>query len=356
MRNISSERPSLGSAVDFERRSVALIGIESSLFLVVNTIAFTGNLFICLALYRNQALRTNTNIFVLSLALTDLLMSVLVMPLKVASLIGNQGYLGDAGCQFTGVTSYCLAGISLLTLTQIALNRYFRVVRPSLYPKFYSKKNSIVMVVFVWVLTILIGIVAFFVLNVEFRHSLLHPAHCIIHYSSKVDILFYTAVIVVYNVPTSLLIAVFYAKVYLKIRKHNAEVQRENSPHGVEESAMTKMFAAVLFGFYLCWIPVFVTNVLNAFNGIAQGARLYRSFYHLLPVYTSSMINPIIYAVMSQRFRAEFLKILRKNLYIVIRQGLTSESQSVETKNSPVIVKFEEVLYAVEGSVVVCEK
>ena len=336
MTNISFENSSLGNKFNFER-STGLIIAESSLFLLVNLIAFVGNLFICLALYRSQTLRAlPTNMFILSLALTDLLMSVLVMPMKVVFSIANQNYSGDGGCNFNGFIGYCLAGISLLTLTQIAVNRYYKIVKPSSYSKIYTRKNSIAMILAVWLLTFFIGIISFFVLSVELRKSSLSPIECTINFPSKGSLLFYTAVIVIYNIPMSVVIAVCYIKVYREVRHHNAAIHRENFPHGVEESTITKMFAAVFVGFYICWLPVFVTNVSNAFGGIPPQTNVYRSFYYLLPIYTSSMINPIIYAVMSKKFRREFLKVLGRRFYAVVRQRSSrSDSQSFETKSSP---------------------
>ena len=324
--NFSTEHQS-----DMKGRSAAIMVIQSSLFALIVIAAFIGNLLICLVLYKNRALRTITNAFVLSLALTDLLMSLLVIPLKIASAFIASEIVSDLACQVTGILVYNLAGVSLLTLTHIAVNRYIRVVKPSLYPKIYTKRSAAIMVVSVWVITILIGLVAFSLLGVKFRHINPNPVICSIIYSNKTDIAFYTFVIVLYNVPTSLVIAVCYILLYRKIRQHNVTMRRPSvvckasGMRGVEESVMTKMFAAVLVGFYLCWTPVFVTNVLNAFDEITSEAHVYSSFYHLLPAYTSSMINPIIYATMSPRFRAEFVKIICKNKSDVNHFSMTSK-------------------------------
>ena len=39
-----------------------------------------GNALVCMSVYREQALRTATNYFIVSLALADILVAVLVMP------------------------------------------------------------------------------------------------------------------------------------------------------------------------------------------------------------------------------------------------------------------------------------
>ena len=295
----------------------ALVVIEFILFFLVGLVAFAGNVLIFIALYRNPLLRTVTNVFVFSLAITDLFMSLLVIPFAMVSVVERSRVLGDDGCQFNGIVNYILGGISLLILTQIAVNRYIRVVRPSLYPSIYTKRSAGIMVVCAGMITVILSMVAFIGLGVKFKQTVANPAHCNILYPSKSAVAFYTIVIFMYNVPTSIVIAVCYALVYRKIRGHNLvmkEASRKSDAarvHGVEESAMTKVFAAVLVGFYLCWIPAFIANVLNAVTAIKPDAHAYSTFYHLLPVYTSSMINPIIYATFSKMFRDEFFRIIR---------------------------------------------
>ena len=42
-----------------------------------------GNVLVCLSVYRERVLRTATNYFVVSLAVADILVAILVMPLAV---------------------------------------------------------------------------------------------------------------------------------------------------------------------------------------------------------------------------------------------------------------------------------
>ena len=165
-----------------EGRSAAIMVIQSSLFALIDIAAFIGNLLICLVLYKNRALPNNhQRICTFPSPLTDLLMSLLVIPLKIASAFIASEIVSDLACQVTGILVYNLAGVSLLTLTHIAVNRYIRVVKPSLYPKIYTKRSAAIMVVSVWVITILIGLVAFSLLGVKFRHISPQPSHLQYH-------------------------------------------------------------------------------------------------------------------------------------------------------------------------------
>ena len=71
------------------------------LFAIINVAAFVGNLSVCYAVYRNQRLRTLSNMFVVALAISDILMSTCCMPFSVATLIHGQWIFGEAFVIFT---------------------------------------------------------------------------------------------------------------------------------------------------------------------------------------------------------------------------------------------------------------
>lgn len=54
----------------------------------------TGNVLVCLAIYLERRLQNVTNYFLMSLAITDLLVAILVMPLGILTLVrGKIGFL-----------------------------------------------------------------------------------------------------------------------------------------------------------------------------------------------------------------------------------------------------------------------
>ncbi|KAG8125657.1 hypothetical protein E2320_020769 [Naja naja] len=69
---------------DPDRNYAALVlGIFLILFII------SGNLLVCLSVCTEKALKTTTNYFIVSLAVADLLLAILVLPLYVYSEVGN---------------------------------------------------------------------------------------------------------------------------------------------------------------------------------------------------------------------------------------------------------------------------
>ena len=62
-------------SLELVTRKAELVWMETALFAIINVAAFVGNLSVCYAVYRSQRLRTLSNMFVVALAFSDILMS-----------------------------------------------------------------------------------------------------------------------------------------------------------------------------------------------------------------------------------------------------------------------------------------
>ena len=132
---------SMNVSVTASTTATALVVVESCIFVLLNIATLVGNSLVCLAFYRNSSLRTVTNYFVLSLALTDLSMAVLVMPWSTALTISTSWIGNELSCKLYYLSLTVLAGVSLAAVMLLAINRYFRVVQPALYT--FSPRNAL---------------------------------------------------------------------------------------------------------------------------------------------------------------------------------------------------------------------
>ncbi|XP_066495426.1 D(2) dopamine receptor isoform X2 [Tiliqua scincoides] len=75
-----------------------------------------------------------------------------------------------------------------------------------------------------------------------------------------------------------------------------------------KEKKATQMLAIVLGVFIICWLPFFITHILNMHCDCDIPQAMYNAFTWL--GYVNSAVNPIIYTTFNIEFRKAFMKIL----------------------------------------------
>lgn len=134
-------------------RPCFLIVLEACICGSFISAALFGNFLVLWIVYKNKNLRTIPNLFVMSLSMADILMASVCAPPIVSVLISGHCTFGNFICQLQGFAIASLACVSLLTLTLVAVNRYFLIVRPQLYQRVFSCRNTKLMILCIWLLS-----------------------------------------------------------------------------------------------------------------------------------------------------------------------------------------------------------
>ncbi|EHB10961.1 Melatonin receptor type 1A [Heterocephalus glaber] len=113
-----------------------------------------GNLLVILSVYGNKKLRNAGNMFVVSLAVADLVVAVYPYPLVLTSIFNNGWNLGYLHCQISAFLMGLSVISSVFNITGIAINRYCYICHSLKYDKLYSDKNSLCYVFLIWILTL----------------------------------------------------------------------------------------------------------------------------------------------------------------------------------------------------------
>ncbi|XP_060810631.1 D(4) dopamine receptor [Amyelois transitella] len=122
-----------------------------ALILVVCTAA--GNVLVCLAIYLERRLQNVTNYFLMSLAITDLLVAILVMPLGILTLVKGYFPLPAEYCLTWICLDVLLCTASIMHLCTISVDRYLSLRYPMRFGRNKTRKRVTVKIVFVWILS-----------------------------------------------------------------------------------------------------------------------------------------------------------------------------------------------------------
>ena len=304
------------SSLELQNRSLAIVIIEAGFCLAMNIISFSGNVLVCLAVYKNPKLRSTINLYIIALAASDLLCATVEMPLASAVLILGKWDFGVVLCEIQGFVDMFVCYISPATMGLTAFNRYMRIVKTNQYNKIFSPRKSKVWLSCVWLS------LAFYLLvgratnwfTVQFTPGY---AVCSIAFNeSDTRTIHYCFVFIFFfSLPFSVAFFSYY-NVFMKIRQHKLNVapSLQNTSLtateriSVHEINVCRVLSYVVVGFLVCWIPMWVFIFWKRFS--PETAPRILQLTAILLLFLSSTINPFIYAATNVVFRKEFCKLL----------------------------------------------
>ena len=295
-----------------DTRSLPAVAIHSVILALSAIFALMGNSLVCLAFYRNRRLRTVTNVYVLSLAVADIMASTFVLPFSTVASGYRAWPFNFAFCQFSGLAAYLWGAMSVNILALTAVNRYICIVKPRLYPALFTKKKTLLTILLVLLLTITAHLTATFATPILFQW---YPRDLVCE-ATGLEIWAGVSRGIVGFVGLAMFLIIFcYVSVYRTIKRHNSLVnpslqdttsQATVSPHEIQAS---RVLLATVLGFGICWIPLTVVRILNKYEHSLLPS--YWLSYSTLVTFFSAWINPVIYGVMNRAMRKEFLKFLQ---------------------------------------------
>lgn len=142
----------------YETYSMVIIVIILGCMILATII---GNVFVIAAIILERSLQGVSNYLILSLAVTDLMVAVLVMPISVVNQVSVFWYLGSELCDMWISFDVLCCTASILHLVAISLDRYWAVSNID-YIRRRCAKQIIIMIVIVWIVSVLISITPLF--------------------------------------------------------------------------------------------------------------------------------------------------------------------------------------------------
>ncbi|CAG9856733.1 unnamed protein product [Phyllotreta striolata] len=126
-----------------------------SLFILLTII---GNILVILSVFTYKPLRIVQNFFIVSLAVADLTVAVLVLPLNVAYSVLGSWIFGIYICKMWLTSDILCCTASILNLCAIALDRFWAITDPINYAQKRTVKRVLMMIAIVWILSLIISV------------------------------------------------------------------------------------------------------------------------------------------------------------------------------------------------------
>lgn len=339
-----------------EKTSDLIFQASLAVVLCIITLATTlSNAFVIATISQSRKLHTPANFLIASLAVTDLLVSILVMPICILYTVSHTWTLGQIVCDIWLSSDITCCTASILHLCVIALDRYWAITDAIGYAKKRTPARAAGMVATAWVIAVSISLPPLF-----WRQEV--KAENLTSCSVNTDHIFYTiySTFGAFYIPTLLLIAL-YGRIYVEARKRilkqSPKVGKRltsaqlvsNSPGSVastsplhfgrkdyglndttvnqvqvilsdgllekkrisaaRERKATITLGIILGAYIVCWLPFFIYTLLVPLCSSCFQPELFDFFTWL--GYLNSLINPIIYTMSNEDFKKAFHKLLR---------------------------------------------
>ncbi|XP_046333332.2 adenosine receptor A2b-like [Haliotis rufescens] len=285
--------------------------IQAAIDLCLVPFIIGGNALVIIAILTTPKLQVPTNFFILSLAVADLLVGVLVLPiyslyyLEVASAMKNK-YL----CLVRYATVICSCGGSLLNLVCIAVDRYIAIIYPLRYQALVTPFRVKVTIFVLWFYSVLMSLLPLMGWN-----KWTEDANCVI-FKVMSPIWIILSDFLLGAVCLSLTI-VLYARVFsVAYRQHklmestSSWMPDELRLRQKREIKSAKVMAFVLLMFVIFWVPYFVLAPMKYIDGVPADMIVTIKDFALCLSFSNSLINPIIYGFLRRDFKAAFKRFL----------------------------------------------
>ncbi|XP_076248202.1 ecdysis triggering hormone receptor isoform X2 [Calliopsis andreniformis] len=287
--------------------------------IIVMVLGIIGNLMVPLVVFRGKDMRNSTNIFLVNLSVADLCVLLICTPTVLVEVnSGPQVWpLGEHMCKAVPFVELTVAHASVLTILAISFERYYAICEPLKAGYVCTKARATFLCLLAWVAAALCTSPILLMVSYEVEENAdgtSIPTCNTVANNDWMIAFFFTTIIIFFVIPL-LILVVLYTVIALHLMA-NPTISRGSSNNLLKyRKQVMLMLGTVVLCFFLCllpfkaltlWILVVPTQMILDL-GIEGYYKLL--YFCRVMLYLNSAINPILYNLMSTKFREGFLRL-----------------------------------------------
>ncbi|XP_029196743.1 G-protein coupled receptor 161-like isoform X2 [Acropora muricata] len=305
----------------------------------------TGNSTICYIIYRVRRLHCPSCLFLVNLAINDILVGVVLLPFGVAATIQEANSVESRECDVIGYLQHVSSSVSVLTLLSVSIDRYLAIIVPLKYKGWVTKNKTILCIVAIWVYSLLTA--CFPLVGWSNFHFVPGVWLCESNYHQSVSFTYFKLA-TMYFLPLIAIVFIYISILRVALR-HSRQIAREvaalrqrelppvldpepdrqqsatvisgqycvRKPHSaLRADIKTALSLACIVGvLFISWTPYMVVNIWSFHSGKNAPTLLQHVVSGLY--YVNLVINPYLYGYMNRLIKREF-----KTLWTSARSAL----------------------------------
>ena len=315
------------------------------LYVITMIVALAGNTLLIYIVWKKPGARNSTSFLFVNMAVADLLITLLVMPLSIAHFhIFFSSVLEAFRCTFYYYAIYVSFLASIFCLTVMAFDRYFAVVHPFRRSIWFRKPKIITPIIWISSMALMSIIPVAFKL---FRGRCQIDIHLMLPFYA-------TCFAFGFLLPFAV-ISVLYTLVARKLWLHEVPVDHNVSENQREQEIPKKkvirMLIIVVVVFVVCWLPMHMYQMVVSVSIVVSTRVPYWGHYVIIYIsywlsQANSAINPWLYIGLNGKMKAAFKNMIRCRHEEITGRGqpflaLTTRKNEVNsTKNTMMEAKM----------------
>lgn len=326
----AKQYPELFKALTQESDDPVTVSLDSKVLLailygIITFMSLVGNSLVIVTFAFDKHMRSVTNVFILSLAVADLIITLTCIPINLGSAFAKYWIFGPFACKLVPFFMTFSVACSSLTLCSIALDRYIAIVHPYKLKFLQNRKPAAIFLVGIWAVSFLCSVpnaVFYTVKKVEPKckdESEVENFVCVWPENKfKLPLELWLTLIVLFIIPL-IIMSTTYGLIGYQLWIRKPIGARRNSLRNADmKKSVIKMLVIVMLAFIICWSPIMVLNsvekTMESVN-FSKKTVVYLKLYFQCLSMASCCINPVIYTFMNRKFRVKFVTYLccRKN-------------------------------------------
>ncbi|XP_026075933.1 trace amine-associated receptor 13c-like [Carassius auratus] len=272
------------------------------------------NLLVIISISHFKKLHTPTNLIILSLAVADMLIGLIVMPIEAINLIETCWYFGDTYCGLFTVILELLISVSLSHLVLIAVDRYVAVCYPLLYPQKITMTKTLLSICLCWFC--FSSYFTYYAINNGY-FSISHRTDvCYGNCSVILTFAWRVSDLILSFMSPCILIITLYLRIFYVVHQQvkvinslmkSGKCVTEGSVRRKSESKAALTLGIIVTVYLLCWIPYYICSI-----SIITSTTINVLTWVL---YINSGMNPMVYALFYPWFKNTVKLILSLKIF-----------------------------------------
>ena len=267
--------------------------ITISVYSILTLLSLVGNVLIVAVFYRNNRLRTTVHYFIVIMAVSDLLIPTIFLPMQITVVYYERwfigGILGTTLCKFVWFTVYVSVAVSMISMVAIAVDRFYAIVF-AMKLALFSQKNCKRLIIATWIFSMAIQSYYIYAVRLEGAETMCNYALERISFLC----LFSSTALFLTALYSAIIVFLYHQKANLHLASKTVKLRAK------ENRRVTSMLVILVVAFYLVWILFFIHDFIT--QDLDYCARKWKWIVKSMPLWYT-VVNSVVFFIFNETFR-----------------------------------------------------